>query len=267
MNIIRNDGFRDFANFRDIQICYEGYVETDETWFREKPMKESFSCLYFAEKGSGYFTTPNKRVEIEPGYLYFIPSGTPIAFCSTPAATLLFCHFNLYIYGVDVFEDCTEITKKKIDVEDIKKLSEMYLSDDRYMHFMYKGEIVHLICELMREKQQNGEKKKISVTVVKALEFIRENMNAGITVGQIAEHCNCSKSTLTTAFRKEVCQSVGKYMMEIILSESQTLLLYSDLSIKEISDKLGFYDQFYFSKIFKKEYGISPLQFRKRERA
>lgn len=266
MNIIRNDNFRDFANFRDIQICYEGYVETDEAWFRENPVKESFSCLYFAEKGSGFFTTPFEMVRIEPGNMYFIPSGVPVAFCSTPKASLLFCHFNLYIYGVDVFEDCTKIIKKKVSVEKIKDMVEMYLSNDRYMHFIYKGEVVHTICDLIRDTQKNGEKKKISEVVVKALEFIRENMNAGISVGEIAEYCNCSKSTLSSAFRKEVCQSVSKYMMEIILSESQTMLLYSEYSIKEISEKLGFSDQFYFSKIFKKEYGISPLQFRKKER-
>ena len=55
-----------------------------------------------------------------------------------------------------------------------------------------------------------------------------------------------------------------EYLMEQKTESARNLLKYSLLSVKEIADRLGFFDQYYFSNYFKQKNGISPLEYRKK---
>ena len=72
-----------------------------------------------------------------------------------------------------------------------------------------------------------------------------------------------SKSTLTKHFRKEMQMSVQEYLSSIVLFEASRLLLKGEEKISHISERLGFSDQFYFSRCFKKAFGVTPREYRK----
>ena len=85
-----------------------------------------------------------------------------------------------------------------------------------------------------------------------------------MTVKEVAKICLCSPNKLSAVFLSEIGQSVSAYIDDLLMSEAKNLLLYTDKSIAKISEKLGFCDQFYFSRLFKKRFGLSPLQYRKK---
>jgi AraC-like DNA-binding protein len=64
--------------------------------------------------------------------------------------------------------------------------------------------------------------------------------------------------------KKYINMALGKYIDDRILAEAERLLLNTNLSIKDISDKLGFCDQFYFCRKFTFYYGVSPIKHRQR---
>lgn len=99
-----------------------------------------------------------------------------------------------------------------------------------------------------------------------AKKFIHENINKKLTIKNICDHVGCSKTTLISAFKREFGQTVNATISKLRLEEAKRLLDLDKSSINDISQAAGFYDQSYFSKVFSKEYGITPSEYRK-ERA
>ena len=106
--------------------------------------------------------------------------------------------------------------------------------------------------------------KEYSKCVLDAISFIRKNMRATLTVREVCRNVPCSAGALTNAFKKELGQSVSNFIEEMVMSEAQSQLLYSNRSIREISETLGYSDQFYFSRRFKKCFSTTPSKYRKR---
>ena len=83
-----------------------------------------------------------------------------------------------------------------------------------------------------------------------------------ITLGALCKTYKCSKTTLINTFNKAYGKTVYRYLTEIRLKNAAELLKNGSDPIGEISGKCGFVDQCYFSKVFKKETGLSPSEFR-----
>ncbi|MBN2641685.1 MAG: helix-turn-helix transcriptional regulator [Victivallales bacterium] len=85
-----------------------------------------------------------------------------------------------------------------------------------------------------------------------------------ITVAELAKRCALSRSQFHYNFKRIIGVSPLEYQQQLRLTEAKRLLLQSDESIAVISEKVGWQDQFYFSRLFKKTNACSPTEFRKR---
>jgi AraC-like DNA-binding protein len=74
---------------------------------------------------------------------------------------------------------------------------------------------------------------------------------------------NIASASLTKKLQKYGIDSPSKIIKTRVVTEAKRLLIYTDKSIKEISVILGYEDPFYFSRIFAKEAGISPSEYKK----
>jgi AraC-like DNA-binding protein len=81
--------------------------------------------------------------------------------------------------------------------------------------------------------------------------------------GGILQHVNC-EDYLTFCFRQEVGTTPIKYLQRYRVNRARQLLAESDKSIAEIARIVGFSDSGYFSRIFHRETGVSPEEFRRR---
>lgn len=94
--------------------------------------------------------------------------------------------------------------------------------------------------------------------------YIDKNIENIATLDDLSDHMHINKSTLTDIFKKIFGMTPMRYVIHRRMEKAKELLLYSDLSISEISEKLGFSSIYYFSKAFKEREGLSPLSFRER---
>ena len=99
--------------------------------------------------------------------------------------------------------------------------------------------------------------------VQKAVDFIEENLENELTVKKISRHLNVSKNVLYNKFHERLHCTVNAYVIKKRIEKSLELLLKTNLSIEEISQKAGFSGASYYSKAFKKQMGISPLKYKK----
>lgn len=104
----------------------------------------------------------------------------------------------------------------------------------------------------------------VSESVYKCMEYIRNHTNEHIDTSDVARHINQSNSYVIQHFKKELGINVGAYISRCKLEEAKSLLTFSDKSLSDISNYLCFSSQSYFQNVFKKQYGVTPLEYRMR---
>lgn len=93
--------------------------------------------------------------------------------------------------------------------------------------------------------------------------YIHNNFAEKITIKDICKSLGCSKSALLSTFKNEYGITVNTYLCNTRISEAKRLLSSTNMSICTIADKVGFYDQAYFSKVFSLKVGVTPTDYRK----
>jgi two-component system response regulator YesN len=96
-----------------------------------------------------------------------------------------------------------------------------------------------------------------------AVNYLNENFKSPLDIPRLMKLCGLSRTHFFRLFKKETNSTPFEYMKNRRLQEAENMLLCTDLSIAEIGDRVGWEDQFYFSRTFKKNTGLSPGDFRR----
>lgn len=96
--------------------------------------------------------------------------------------------------------------------------------------------------------------------------YIRSHTNDNLSIADVARQAGRSSSYIIKRFREELGINIGAFITRCKLEEAKSLLTYSDKSLSEISSYLCFSSQSYFQNVFKRKYGVTPMQYRKQHR-
>lgn len=99
--------------------------------------------------------------------------------------------------------------------------------------------------------------------IQKAIRYIQQNTNQHLTVGDVADYVGFSKSYFSAYFKKTLGFSVSAFILRCKLEEGKELLQYTDKPISTISEFLCFSSQSHFHTTFKKQFGMTPSEYRK----
>ncbi|MBR3761821.1 MAG: helix-turn-helix transcriptional regulator [Lachnospiraceae bacterium] len=97
------------------------------------------------------------------------------------------------------------------------------------------------------------------------LQYLNE-YHTNITLADLCEYLGRSKSYISHMFKKANGGSIREYCNNLKLEDARRLLGLAEMSVTQIAYEVGFHDVSYFINLFKKKYGISPLQYRKKNR-
>lgn len=100
-----------------------------------------------------------------------------------------------------------------------------------------------------------------SALTKKVIGYITENLYTHFTLTDVAAYVKANSSYLSRTFKQDVGISFTQYIHTNRVKKAQHLLLFSDLSLVEISAQLGYATQSHFNKIFKQMTGMTPKQF------
>ena len=101
-------------------------------------------------------------------------------------------------------------------------------------------------------------------TVNSIISFIEENYHQPINLDDIASSCGMTKEHICGVFKKNMNQTINHFLTNVrIIHARVELLQFPEKKIHQIADSCGFQDSSYFCKVFKKNVGYSPEQFRK----
>ncbi|WP_170311514.1 helix-turn-helix domain-containing protein [Vallitalea okinawensis] len=101
-----------------------------------------------------------------------------------------------------------------------------------------------------------------SPLIKNTLHYIDQHLYDDLSLTQVAEDLDVNSSYLSRIFKQEVGIPFSEYIHQSRIKKAQHLLLLTELSIVEISNKLGYTTQSHFTKIFKKICGMTPKQYK-----
>ena len=96
----------------------------------------------------------------------------------------------------------------------------------------------------------------------KAVSYVKTNYMRKLTLNEVADYVFLSPSYFSKIFKEEMNYYFNDYLSHVRVEKSKALLLTERISLVDIAANVGFYDQSYFNKVFKKITGVTPKKFR-----
>lgn len=113
------------------------------------------------------------------------------------------------------------------------------------------------------KKSAEVQNSRNSKSIRAAVKYIEDNFQKQITLDELAEVVHLNPVYLSALFKKETDRTLTDYIIDIRIQHAKELLRTTFLSVQEIVDKIGYKDNRYFSRLFRKNVGIYPTEYRK----
>ncbi len=141
----------------------------------------------------------------------------------------------------------------EIDNEITMPLPDVLIIRDRFEIF---------IREIIRSGARGKNTVHIPERLIEVRQYIEDNYRESLSLSGIARRFSISPPHLSAEFKRWFGISPGKYLIEYRLHEAEILLKDNNLQIADIAERVGWYDVYHFSKIFKKHRGVPPSSMR-----
>jgi AraC-like DNA-binding protein len=230
-----------------------------------------YYCLEFVAKGAGSVTLNDNRYELKAGSVFFYGPGIGQRITSVPEQPMIKYFINFTGSSVK------QILKKHISplgtAIHISRPDEISrILDELLAHGLsdspYKSRICSIILEYLLYRIAEmaiSEKESPSIafgTYQNCRQYIKDNFLILNSLKDIAEACMIDHAYLCRLFKQFDTQSPYQYLLNLKMAYAADRFKESGVLVKEIAHKLGFTDQFHFTRVFKKFFGISPRAFK-----
>lgn len=145
-----------------------------------------------------------------------------------------------------------------LKIEDAMRIDTVEILE-RESHFYY--------AELVYKHKNSFLPKDKNPVIDQCKNIIFKNINKKIMVKDIARSLNINPDYLSKIFHEEEHITIHDYIIKEKISLAENLLIYSDYTFQQIAFQFGFCSQSHFSKVFKKQKGITPQNYRKKHGA
>jgi AraC-like DNA-binding protein len=127
--------------------------------------------------------------------------------------------------------------------------------------------IMTLLTYLVELKMAQSPKRfRHQQTINNATQYIRENYNKPLDIDQLAQQAKLSKYYFIKLFKEFMHVAPYEYVINYRINEAKKYLRMTQRKVSQVSDSVGFNDECNFIRTFKRVTGLTPLQYRDRER-
>ncbi|MBR3934589.1 MAG: helix-turn-helix transcriptional regulator [Clostridia bacterium] len=240
---------------------------------RPKGVNKDFHLLYIAQ-GCCHIMKSGTEIRAEAGSVitYFPGEEQHYSFASDEVTTSYYIHFkgdNAEELIKDIGIGCKRIvnigvSSTVINIFD-KLISEFSLKKNLYEYYCH-GLIFELFTVISRKANSNINDTRFQTTsrLNRVRRIMHDQFNITRTVSDYANMCHLSENRFSVLFKEEFGVSPNQYITQVKIQKAKDLLNDTDMSIAQISEFLGMTNQNYFSRMFKKHTGLSPIAYKNR---
>ncbi len=99
--------------------------------------------------------------------------------------------------------------------------------------------------------------------VLKAINYINDNITAPLTLTHVSDALHISREYTARIFKQEMGLTVSEFINQQKLNLAKNMLTNNALTVQDVAYKVGYENYCYFSKLFKNQFGVSPLKMKK----
>lgn len=270
--IIPTESFADYAEHPLVRRVYPtdvGFFPRARAHYREREEGADQYILIYCTEGKGIVEVEDTSYHMSQSDAFCIPRNKRHKYYADQEQpwSILWAHFK----GTDTecfpIEECriVHMNSRHSDNRMMVLFNLLFRVLERNYtlgNFIYISQVLSLILSeiYFREKIDESTVQDRHVTMV--IRFMYQNLNQSLTLEEISEEVKLSKSYLNTIFKTQTGRSPVEFFIHLKMQEACKLLKSTDMYIYEVSAKLGYEDQYYFSRIFKKVVGMSPKDYK-----
>ncbi|EOU1682634.1 AraC family transcriptional regulator [Clostridium perfringens] len=232
------------------------------------------AVIHYVNKGYGTFKFNGKVYNLKKGDIFILLKGMQVEYVASIDDPWEYywigfsgSNANEYLNRTSITNSCvanceenSKIPQIILNMCEISKTYNPSKSDD----ILLLKELYSLLYALIEEfpKPFEYKDKELHTYIQDALNFINSNYMHSISVQEIADYVNLSRSYLYKMFIKNLGISPQRYLINLRMYKATLLLKSTKLPIGEVASSVGYSDSLLFSKTFSKHFSMSPLNYR-----
>ena len=238
---------------------------------RQKGIEQAI--LIYCLEGRGAVQLGQATFQMKQGHVVVIPANMPHSYYADTEHpwSIFWIHFNgrqsghvLESLGVDacnplLYVPYVEMMREAF--EDIYACLNYHYSDAGLLAM--SGELIRLLGKIkLHYSNPHKERQAVENRIMATIDFMEEHLDMSVSVEELAAHAGQSTTHYSRLFKHRTSLSPMAYFIQRKMRKACELLIQTDQSVKAISENLGYDDQYYFSRLFKKIQGVSPTHYR-----
>lgn len=250
-----------------------GFYPRAKYHYRDRPMGIAQNVLIYCQEGKGWLKIPSGTFRVGPNEYLIIPADMPHTYGADEATpwTIYWAHFK----GIQAAYFASLLSKQhKSFVNYAGFVDErIRLFDSIYQTFQSGYSLDNLVFssasfgyfltslsffDKFTSVHHKAEKDVVDISI----EYMQEHLESMLSLQALASSINLSVSHFSSIFKKKTGYSPIVYFNHLKIQHACQYLQFTSLRINEISVKLGIEDPYYFSRMFTKIMGVSPVEYR-----
>lgn len=271
---LESEKFLDSPLIEPLSVQMIGYFIDAEPREINRHRGSDHYVVMFCSDGKGWFQQPgHKKVTIRKDTALIICPGVPYAY----GADLIdpWSFYFVHVRGplADAYFEKIQargITALKLE-EGSHKCKQLFAEccdvvkmGVSQANLIYSAHLLgQLLTLLLIYQGRLPHHSAVDSPVRKVIQYMLQHIEDKITLQQLCEMTHLSKPYLVKLFRKNTGYSPIDYFLRLKIQQASDCLETTDLSVKEVCFKFGFSDPYYFSRMFSKIMGQSPMKYRR----
>jgi len=290
MNVKKKDGFKNekmiilpiesFSNYtknpltRDLYLTDLGFFPNARHHHRERQEGADEAILIYCIDGKGVIELDECDVKLERGMAFTIPPNVAHKYYADKADPWSILWFHFKGEGINKFPIFTVETALKVLVSPeenemiqryFMRLFELAKNGYTLGNMICLSQLLITILSEIYFFEKESEISKVDRNLTKAVNYMYENLDNDLSLDDVATYMGLSKSYVNLIFKEHTKRSPLEFYTHLKIQQACKYLRLTNMFIYEISRDLGYEDQYYFSRIFKKVMGVSPKEYRKQK--
>lgn len=262
-----------YRQYEDLRL-YEVGIQRCGPSYGFGPIIRDRYILHYVFEGEGVLHIDGKEFVVKKNQFFLLPPNVLVYYQANEDNPWHYAWIQFHGFKSTEILEKIGVTRKQpiyTPVEQNEELKdaviEMILHREKEytcIAFMY------LLFDMMNKwagkMEKEKEKKQQTLNYVReAIEFINLKYCEPIMVQHIADHCGVDRAYLSKIFKYATGNTLQEYLIQFRIKRAKQLLKETDLSVQYVSYSVGYNDPFTFSKVFKKQQGVSPSEWRSQQ--
>lgn len=253
-------------------LLWGGFTRCDKRWKKQADGRDQCYKLYFLKSGQGRLELQGQSLSVRAGRAYFIPGYQLVRQSCPDHMEVHWVHFvPTSLYLAHQMSHVTQVHQWSLrEVRGwrgtYEAMPDLFQQPPRWLHYRAQAMILDLVSRVFElyDFSHMASVDPLFEQLQPAIAFMEEHLLENPKLAEIAKVVHLAPNYFHRKFSALFHMTPLAYMLGRRLDLARQLLLSTDLTLEKVAHRSGFQNAFYLSRVFKREYGVSPSEYRKR---